>query len=115
MNLLKALMLNILFISHSFANGVPFNSWVNSELTKLPKYIKVSFPELELNIDKIDIKNLSFENDAQIRNIYINESYSVIANELNQCLGTRQANWYHFAAWASKSAGEVISGRNLRI
>ena len=36
-----------------------------------------------------------------------------MAAQFNKCLGVTDANWYHFAAWASVSAGEVITGKKF--
>jgi hypothetical protein len=58
---------------------------------------------------------LNAETNPMTKNILINRRYFQIAEELGQCLnpGKKVANWFHFATWASQSAGEVISGKKF--
>ena len=91
-----------------------YRKWVELESKLLPPDITITFPNINVEIDKIDQKLLSFSNDPVQRNSYINESYFVLGQNLNKCLGIKgRANWYHFAAWASRSAGEVINGQKF--
>jgi hypothetical protein len=102
----------------SFALGakekLTYKKWIDLESKLLPPDITITFPDINIKIDKIDQKLLSFSNDPEKRNAYINESYFVLGQSLNECLDIKgRANWYHFAAWASKSAGEIINGQKF--
>ena len=68
-----------------------------------------------MEVDETDQRNLSIDKNPVARNIYINQTYDVQAKELSTCLQLDEpfANWFHFAAWASKSAGNVISGQKF--
>ncbi|MBI1351491.1 MAG: hypothetical protein GC156_10265 [Actinomycetales bacterium] len=48
--------------------------------------------------------------DAAARNRAITETYVSLSRALAGILGSRDANWLHFGAWASASAGVVIRG-----
>jgi hypothetical protein len=51
------------------------------------------------------------------RNRWINRRYFELAKALNQCVfhenPSSVANWYHFATWASVSAGDVMNGKKF--
>ncbi len=47
------------------------------------------------------------------RNRAITSAYAVLARALESVLGDRDANWLHFGAWASASAGTVIRGDRM--
>ena len=102
-----------IFSSFGYAKSISYESWIKKEVEHLPEYIKIDLPPLNVKVDEIDQKELSLISDPIRRNQYINESYAIIIKEFNRCLNTNKANWYHFAAWASKSAGEVINGRKF--
>ena len=108
-------IITLMFViaSNGYAKNLSYAQWISNEKALLPPYITIDFPLFNLQVDQIDQKELSLINDPNRRNQYINENYAVIAKELNQCLNTNSANWFHFAAWASRSAGEVISGKKF--
>ncbi len=55
--------------------------------------------------------------DPVARNHRINQRYFQIATALEKCVFPKRqqpvANWYHFATWASVSAGDVINGKKF--
>jgi hypothetical protein len=55
--------------------------------------------------------------DPVVRNHRINQRYFQIATALQHCIFPQGhapvANWYHFATWASVSAGDVINGKKF--
>ena len=85
MDTLKFFFPLLILFSSFQVKGSDYNSWISKELEYLPRRIKVSFPDLRIDIDSIDQKELSLRNNPMRRNTYINENYAVIANELNRC------------------------------
>lgn len=109
----RIIILALLIFSNMVCAGpLPFNEWAKEQWELVPKEQRVSIPDLSIEIDIYDQKNLKIDADPLVRNEYINDLYAVIGNNLSKCIGgnTKIANWYYFAMWASKSAGEVISG-----
>lgn len=86
-------------------------NWLLTQWDMIPVIERPSLPHITVPITFQDKKALAFSRDPIERNLDINQAYKEIAYKLAQCTGTeKQANWYHFAYWASRSAGEVISG-----
>lgn len=109
---MRVLFVVILLTNAVYASKIDYQVWLQQELSKIPKELRLEVPSLKMKIGEVDQKYLSLTYDPVLRNEYINRSYTVLGNQLQSCLGARKlnTNWYHFAAWASKSAGEVISG-----
>lgn len=88
--------------------------WLLDQWKRIPVKERPALPHLTIPINQNDRINLDLSRDPTARNIYISESYRDIAYKLAYCTETfDQANWYHFAYWASKSAGEVITGHKF--
>jgi hypothetical protein len=71
-------------------------------------------PRFVLPLSERTWLNASFE--PVERGKRIGRRYFEIAQELSRCLspkGKMVGNWYHFAAWASDSANEVINGKKF--
>lgn len=99
-----------------YGNDVRYNDWARKESLKLPSDLRASFPSFSGIVDEVDQNRLSIDTNPIERNHYINEIYDIQAKELNACLEIEgvMANWFNFAAWASKSAGKVISGEKFK-
>lgn len=92
----------------------PTGKWLIDQWEKIPVKERPALPHLTIPIHKRDLINLDLTKNPITRNSYISESYRDIAYKLAHCTETfDQANWYHYAYWASKSAGEVISGNKF--
>ena len=88
--------------------------WLLDQWKKIPVKERPALPHLSIPINQTDRINLDLSRDPVERNTYISESYRDIAYTLAHCSETfDQANWYHYAYWASKSAGEVITGHKF--
>ncbi len=96
-------------------NSISSNGkWLLDQWKKIPVKERPALPHLTIPINQSDRINLDLSTDAIRRNTYISESYRDIAYKLAHCTETfDQANWYHYAYWASKSAGEVIAGHKF--
>ena len=55
------------------------------------------------------------ETDPVARNRAITAEYVRLAHDLGAVVGTTDANWLHFGAWASASAGIAIRGEHLPV
>ncbi|MCZ6672174.1 MAG: hypothetical protein O7C75_04465 [Verrucomicrobia bacterium] len=67
-----------------------------------------------LLIDKQSIRKIiTLESDPALRNLLITQSYHDLATSLNQILGQQNANWCHFATWASRTAGTFIRNEEI--
>ena len=102
----------IFFFSFSWRSYAQnFKTWAEKEWTKIPTTQQVSLPGFKFDINEFDKEWLSIKKEAVQRNEYINSSYFYLGESLSRCLGVEGeiANWYHFANWASKSAGEILT------
>lgn len=111
-------MFRALFIALTFfISWVTFASsdWLDLQWNKIPKTYQVEKPSVLFPISEIDRKMLASNIDPILRNQYINHTYYLLGQEFNRCLHTPYpfGNWYFYASWASKSAGEIISGRKF--
>lgn len=86
--------------------------WTKTQWEAIPSAFQVEKPSPLFKISKIDKKMLCSKSNPLERNTYINHTYHLIGKELSKCIGFKKpfGNWYYFASWASKSAGEIISG-----
>lgn len=100
-----------LYFQRKLKDLSPDANWLLNQWSMIPITERPSLPHITIPISDFDKKILHFARDPIERNKDINQAYKEIAYKLSQCTETEgQANWYHFAYWASKSAGEVISG-----
>ena len=60
-----------------------------------------------------DLQAITGEPDPVLRNRAITAHYVRLSRRMEQVVGTTDANWLHFGAWASASAGMVIRGDHL--
>jgi hypothetical protein len=90
---------------------VPFNEWAKAQWSLLPEAQRASIPDVRIDVDPITRKRLDVRAEPVTRNVYISSVYAMMARELARCANptVRVGNWYHFATWASVSAGEVIN------
>lgn len=97
-------------------HAVTSKQWIDKQWAEIPIKVQVAKPSPLFNISAIDKKMLASSVDPLVRNTYINHTYSLLGDSLSRCIGLDQTfgNWYYFASWASKSAGEIISGRKFK-
>ncbi|MBT3586225.1 MAG: hypothetical protein HN509_15060 [Halobacteriovoraceae bacterium] len=103
-----------LFISLATAEGpVDPKRWIDFQWKSIPEQYRVAKPSANFPITTNDAQFLSQRYDPIKKNIYINKTYHQIGNQLSDCLGVEGeiGNWYHFATWASFSAGDIINGK----
>lgn len=104
------------YIQHlAFPNNDSTPAWIYHQWQKLHVTKQIALPNTAVPISSEDKTNLKMDSDPLQRNLKINESYFQIGERLSQCIGVRKniGNWYHFAAWASVSARDVINGNKL--
>jgi hypothetical protein len=98
--------------------GTPVNpkKWIDAQWAAIPAKYRVAKPSTKFPISKTDAHFLAANYDPIKRNVYINETYHYLGQQLSQCMGVgnKIGNWFHFATWASLSAGDVINGKKFR-
>lgn len=89
----------------------PFLDWAREQWALLPEDQRASIPVADIPIDEITRRRLDVRAEPVTRNVFISSVYALMARELADCVnpGVRVGNWYHFATWASVSAGDVIN------
>ncbi len=118
-NYSKLVLLFFIFIYNPniYSREISFNTWAKEQWKLIPLEQRLSIPDISIKIDIQDQVNLKIDADPLLRNNYINSMYGIIGNQLARCMNNNNsniANWYHFATWASKSAGDVISGKKFQ-
>ncbi len=90
--------------------------WLQQQWQLIPANIQVAMPSPYIPIEKVDKHLLATKFDPVLRNQYINHTYHLIGKAFNHCMQINFpfGNWYFFASWASKSAGEIISGHKFK-
>jgi len=101
--------------SRATGGEVAFNTWAGEQWSSLPRGQRASVPVVRISVDEVTRRRLDVHADPLSRNIYISSVYAMMGKELASCAnpGVQLGNWYHFATWASVSAGEVISRRKF--
>ncbi len=64
-------------------------------------------------IDQVTIAAIGAMEDRGLRNRLITQTYHRIATAMSATVGSPDANWYHFATWASFSVGQIMRGEIL--
>jgi hypothetical protein len=62
-----------------------------------------------------ELQAITAEPDPVLRNQAITAHYVRLSRRMEQVVGSTDANWLHFGAWASASAGVVIRGDHVPI
>lgn len=89
-------------------------AWIYKQYRDVPVIEFASTPSLRVHISSKDKSNLRMASDPVERNKYITKQYHEIGNSLKECLGVNDVgNWYHFASWASQSAGSMLNGSKI--
>ncbi|MDC0254932.1 hypothetical protein OAK75_08535 [Bacteriovoracales bacterium] len=98
-----------------FAKEGNLKKWVENQWKNVHQDYRIPVIDAGLSIGPEDQKFLAMDANPMIRNQYINSTYFSLGQKLSKCLSPQFqiGNWYHFATWASLSAGEVISGQKF--
>ena len=120
--MVKQYFVTLLFAVFSMVSGVvhaqdatDYGLFLEREWTKLQ--FPIAQPNRRFALPMEERAWLNASANPVMRNRLINRRYFELATALNQCIFPNKrepvANWYHFATWASVSAGDVINGKKF--
>lgn len=120
--LLLILNMNELCAQFSLSISSSMKNFIQKEWSNIPALYRGVMPPQNFEVSPEDQKMLRYSVDATIRNQYFNSRYAQLSDQLSRCLVANNssnnaifiANWYHFAKWASISAGKVINNSKFQ-